>query len=142
MSFSEIYNIAGSAMQAQTTRLDTVASNLANADSIASSADSAYHALHPVFSAVYQNALGSSNDLAGALVSTDGVVADSSAVERRYEPENPLADGDGYIYASNVDTVQEMADMMSASRSYESSVEVLKRVNSMQSGLLNLGQTS
>lgn len=143
MSFSEIYNIAGSAMQAQTTRLDTVASNLANADSIASSADGAYHALHPVFSAVYQNALGSSSDdIAGAQVSTDGVVADSSAVERRYEPENPLADGDGYIYASNVDTVQEMADMMSASRSYESSVEVLKRVNSMQSGLLNLGQTS
>lgn len=142
MSFSEIYSIAGSAMQAQTTRLDTVASNLANADSIASSADGAYHALHPVFSAVYQSTLGSSDDIAGAQVSTDGVVADSSAVERRYEPENPMADSEGYIYASNVDTVQEMADMMSASRSYESSIEVLKRVNSMQDGLLSLGQTS
>jgi flagellar basal-body rod protein FlgC len=142
MSFSEIYSIAGSAMQAQTTRLDTVASNLANADSIASSADGAYHALHPVFSAVYQSTFNSSDDFAGAQVSTDGVVADSSAVERRYEPDNPLADGDGYIYASNVDTVQEMADMMSASRSYESSIEVLKRVNSMQDGLLSLGQTS
>ena len=128
MSFSDIYGIAGSAMQAQTLRLDTVASNLANADSIASSEADAYHALHPVFSAVYQSTLGSSDDVSGAQVATDGVIADSSAVERRYEPNNPLADSDGYIYASNVDTVQEMADMMSASRSYESSIEVLKRV--------------
>jgi flagellar basal-body rod protein FlgC len=142
MSFSEIYGIAGSAMQAQTIRLDTVASNLANADSTASSEAGAYHALRPVFSTVYQNALGSSDELSGAAVTTSGVIADSSAIQRRFEPDNPIADGDGYVYASNVDTVQEMADMMSASRSYESSVDVLKRVNSMQDGLLSLGQSS
>jgi flagellar basal-body rod protein FlgC len=142
MSFSEIYSIAGSAMQAQTIRLDTVASNLANADSTASSEAEAYHALRPVFSTVYQNTLGSNVDISGAQVITDGVIADSSAIQRRFEPDNPIADSDGYVYTSNVDTVQEMADMMSASRSYESSVDVLKRVNSMQDGLLSLGQTS
>jgi len=142
MSFSEIYSIAGSAMQAQTIRLDTVASNLANADSTAGSEAEAYHALRPVFSTVYQNALGTNNDISGAQVTTDGVIADSSAIQRRFEPDNPIADSDGYVYTSNVDTVQEMADMMSASRSYESSVDVLKRVNSMQDGLLSLGQTS
>lgn len=142
MSFSDIYGIAGSAMQAQTMWLDTVASNLANADSIAGSADGAYHAMRPIFSAVHQNAAEDSNAVSGAQVEVSGVVNDSSTIQQRYEPENPLADSDGYIYAANVNTVQEMADMMTASRSFESSVDVLKKVNSMQEGLLTLGQSS
>lgn len=146
MSFSDIYGIAGSAMQAQTERLDTVASNLANADSTASSESTAYHALRPVFATIYQNALDSNSDsdsdaITGAQVQVSNLVTDNSAIQRRYEPNNPMADGDGYIYASNVDSVQEMADMMSASRSFESSIDVLKRTNSMQQSLLKLGQS-
>jgi flagellar basal-body rod protein FlgC len=142
MSFSDIYGIAGSAMQAQTVRLDTVASNLANADSTFGSESTAYRALRPVFSTVYQSVLGDSGDsVTGAQVQVSNVETDSAAIQRRYEPDNPMADDDGYIYASNVDSVQEMADMMSASRSFESSIEVLKRANSMQQNLLKLGES-
>lgn len=142
MSFSDIYGIAGSAMQAQTVRLDTVASNLANADSTSGSENTAYRALRPVFATIYQSTLNYDSDaITGAQVQVSDVTTDQSAIQRRYEPSNPMADGDGYIYASNVDSVQEMADMMSASRSFESSIEVLKRANSMQQNLLKLGQS-
>jgi len=142
MSLSTIYGIAGSAMRAQTVRLDTVASNLANADSVAGSEAATYHAVHPIFSAVYQDALSDNTDSFGAQVDVSGVMTDSKQVAKQYDPNNPLADNDGYIYRSNVDSMQEMADMMSASRSFESSVQVLKRVDSMQENLLGLGQSA
>ena len=143
MSFDSIYNIAGSAMRAQTVRLDTVASNLANADSVAGSEAGAYHSIHPIFSTVYQDALSDSTDSVGVSVDVTGVMKDTGTqIEKEYDPNNPLADTNGYIYRSNVDNMQEMADMMSASRSFESAVQVLKRVDSMQDGLLNLGQSS
>lgn len=143
MSFDSIYGIAGSAMRAQTVRLDTVASNLANADSVAGSESAAYHSIHPVFSSVYQDALSDTTDEVGAEVDVTGIMKDTgSQIEKEYDPNNPLADTDGYIYRSNVDSMQEMADMMSASRSFESAVQVLKRVDSMQDGLLSLGQSS
>lgn len=141
MSFDSIYQIAGSAMQAQTMRLDTVASNLANADSTAGTEAEAYHAIHPVFSTIYQSVMDDSDSL-GAAVQVTGVIKDNTAPERAYDPSNPLADADGYIYHANVNSMQEMADMMSASRSFESAVQVLKRVDSMKDGLLSLGQSS
>lgn len=140
MSFNSIFNIAGSAMNAQTVRLNTVASNLANADSAADSADNAYQARKPVFAAVYSN--GSMNrrgSLEGAQVQVLDVVNSGREAQRRYEPGNPLADRDGYVFYPDVNVIEEMTDMMSATRSFETNVEVLNRVKSMQSGLLRLG---
>ncbi len=141
MSFDNIYDIAASAMRAQTVRLDTVASNLANADSAAGSADEAYHAVRPVFQSVYQQ-VQETGALGSASVAIADVVASQDAPLKRYEPGNPLADSDGYVWYANINSMEEMADMMSASRSFESSIEVLKRLGSMQQGLLGLGEQS
>jgi len=144
MAFNSIYDIAGSAMRAQSVRLNTIASNLANADSAASSEDQAFRAIKPVFSTIYQ-ALDTSGGLtakrlASANVTVAGIVQSDRAIDRRLEPGSPLADADGYVYYSNVNVVEEMADMMSASRTFQTSVDVITRVNSMQQGLLRLGQ--
>lgn len=141
MSFDSIYRIAGSAMNAQTVRLNTVASNLANADSAADSADNAYQARKPVFAAIYGNgSLQRGVGMEGAQVQVLDVVNAGREPQRRYEPGNPLADRDGYVYYPDVNVIEEMTDMMSATRSFETSVEVLNRVKSMQSGLLRLGE--
>ena len=138
MSFTTIYDIGGSAMRAQVMRLDTVASNLANADTAASSEAEAYRAIKPVFSALYTQDFD--NRSMSAEVQTLGVVQSDRAVESRYEPNSPLADADGYVFYSNVNPVAEMADMMSASRAFQTSVEVMGRVSAMQQSLLKLGQ--
>lgn len=139
MSFNKIYDIAGSAMRAQTVRLDTVASNLANADSAAASEDAAFRSIKPVFSTLYQK-IQDADGLGAASVQVAGIVQSDRQVEKRLEPTNPMADQDGFVYYSNVNVVEEMADMMSASRGFETSVEVINRINSMQQGLLRLGQ--
>jgi len=140
MSFNRIYDIAGSAMRAQTVRLDTVASNLANVDAASGSEATAYRAIKPVFQTVYQN-VAEVGGLGAATVDIAGVVQSNRAVEQRYDPDNPLADADGNVFYSNVNTVDEMADMMSASRGFETAVNVLNRIGSMQQGLLRLGQS-
>ncbi|WP_404338596.1 flagellar basal body rod protein FlgC [Pseudoalteromonas mariniglutinosa] len=138
MSFNSIYEISGSAMRAQVMRLDTIASNLANSDTASTTEEGAYRALKPVFSAMYQS---TQNDRSvSASVNTLGVTESDRTVEQRFEPNNPLANADGYVFYSNVNVLEEMADMMSASRSYETSVEVMGRVNSMQQSILKLGQ--
>ena len=133
MSFKDISNIAGSAMAAQSVRLNTIASNLANADTAAASEAEAYRARKPVFAAVME----SDN---GARVQVLDVVESADPVRKVYEPGNPLADADGMVVYSNVNSVAEMADMMSASRAFETNVEVLGRIKSMQASLLKLGE--
>ncbi|AQZ93739.1 flagellar basal body rod protein FlgC [Halopseudomonas phragmitis] len=141
MSFDSIYRIAGSAMNAQTVRLNTVASNLANAESAASSEDAVYKARKPVFAAVYENGeLTRPVGMGGAHVQVLDVVTTGRDPQRRYEPGNPLANAEGYVYYPDVNSIEEMTDMMSASRSFETSVEVLNRIKSMQQGLLRLGE--
>ncbi|MED5607177.1 MULTISPECIES: flagellar basal body rod protein FlgC [unclassified Pseudomonas] len=143
MALDSIYRIAGSAMTAQTVRLNTVASNLANADSAASSADAAYKARKPMFAAVYGNdELSRDAGMGGARVQVLDVVTSGTQAQRRYEPNNPLANRDGYVYYPDVNEIEEMTDMMSATRSFETSVDVLNRVRSMQQGLLKLGEQS
>ncbi|MBY6199141.1 flagellar basal body rod protein FlgC [Vibrio hangzhouensis] len=142
MSFTDIYSIAGSAMTAQTVRLNTVASNLANADAVSANPDDAYKALKPVFATVYsqtQLAAGQ-NVYPNAEVRIVDVVQSDAKAEQRFEPNNPLANEEGYVYYPGVDVVAEMADMMSATRSFETNVEVLANVKSMQQGLLRLGE--
>ncbi|WP_271411282.1 flagellar basal body rod protein FlgC [Pseudomonas sp. Q1-7] len=141
MSFDAIYRIAGSAMNAQTVRLNTVASNLANADSASASATDTYQARKPMFAAVYENGeLTRDAGLGGAHVQVLDVVTSGRDPVRRYEPGNPLADRDGYVFYPDVNQIEEMTDMMSATRSFETNVEVLNRVKSMQQGLLRLGE--
>ena len=139
MGFNAIYQIAGSAMNAQMIRLNTVASNLANADTPASSADSVYQARVPVFSAVMSQA--SSEVSAGESVAVTAIRQQPGSVAR-FEPNHPLADEQGYVYYPAINTVDQMADMMSASRSFETNVDVLTNVKSMQQSLLRLGEVS
>ncbi|MEL0642269.1 flagellar basal body rod protein FlgC [Pseudoalteromonas aliena] len=138
MSFNSIYDASGSAMRAQVIRLDTIASNLANADTAAGSEADAYKALKPVFSALYKQTQDGQS--ISASVDVLGITESNRTVEQRYEPNNPIANDDGYVFYSNVNVLEEMADMMSASRSYQTSVEVMGRVNSMQQSILKLGQ--
>jgi flagellar basal-body rod protein FlgC len=133
MSFKDISTIAGSAMTAQSVRLNTIASNLANADTAAPSEAEAYRARKPVFAAVMEND-------AGGRVQVLDVVQSADPVRKVYEPGNPLANAEGMVVYSNVNSVAEMADMMSASRAFETNVEVLGRIKSMQASLLKLGE--
>jgi flagellar basal-body rod protein FlgC len=132
MSFKGIAQIAGSAMSAQTVRMNTVASNLANAGT-ADTEDSAYRARKPVFAAVYQNA--------GARVQVLDVIQSDEPLNARHEPGHPMANDEGMVYYSNVSAVEEMTDMMAASRAYSTSIEVLSRINGMQQELLKMGQS-
>lgn len=138
MSFKQISQIAGSAMSAQTVRLNTIASNLANAQSAAGSEGEAYRARKPVFAALAQ--AGGEQGLAGSRVQVLDVVQSDEPLRKVYEPENPLANDNGEVFYPNVNSVAEMTDMLSASRAFETNVEVLSRVKSMQASLLRLGE--
>ena len=137
MSFFNIFDIAGSAMSSETVRLNVTASNLANAQSVGGSEATTYHARHPVFSAVMKSLQGDA-DIYGVQV-TD-VVESKAPMEKRYQPENPLANEEGYVFLPNVNIVDEMANMISASRSYQSNVEVLNTTKDLLLGTLRLGQ--
>jgi flagellar basal-body rod protein FlgC len=139
MSMFRIFDISGSAMSAQSVRLNTTASNLANANTIASSPDAAYRSRQPVFQTVMNsNAGASAPESAGVRVA--GVVETSAAPARLYEPGSPMADKDGYIYMSNVNPVDELVNMISASRSYQSNVEVLNTSKELLMRTLSIGQ--
>lgn len=140
MSLFGIMDIAGSAMSAQSLRLNTTASNLANADSVSSSADTTYKARRPVFAAMYEDALGMNSEVGSAKVSVEEVVESEFDSIKEYMPNHPLADSDGYIYRPNVNPVEEMADMVSASRSYQTSVQVAESAKQMLLSTLRLGK--
>lgn len=132
----KIFDIASTGMSAQSLRLNTVASNLANADSVAESADSAYRARMPVFQEMQVG-----RDGAGSGVAMRGIVESREDVQMLYQPENPLADANGYVYRSNVNVVEEMANMTSASQSYKTNVEMLSTVKRLMLATLRLGQS-
>jgi flagellar basal-body rod protein FlgC len=137
MSLFKIFDIAGSAMSAQTVRLNTTASNLANAESVGSSEETTYRARQPVFSSMLK-AMHGDSDAVGVRVL--GVVESQEPIMQRYAPENPLANEQGYVYQPNVNAVDEMVNMISASRSYQNSVEVLDTSKQMLLATLRLGQ--
>ena len=137
MSLFNVFNVAGSAMSAQSVRLNTTASNLANAESVAGNPDDVYKARHPVFKAV-MNELSPKEG--SASVQVTGIVESQAPPQQRYEPENPLANEQGYIYTSNINAVDEMANMIAASRAYQNNVEVMKTSKQMLLNTLRLGQ--
>jgi flagellar basal-body rod protein FlgC len=154
MSYANLFDISGRAMDAQSVRLNTVASNLANAQSAASSVNQVYRARHPIFAAVQESALQQLNGMeqangwssvdddgqGGAGVQVLGIAESEAPLDKRYEPGHPLADKDGYVLYPNVNVVEEMADMISASRSFQINVEMLQSAKTMAQRLLALGQ--
>ena len=149
MSLSSVFHIAGSGMSAQSTRLNTVSSNIANAETVSSSIEQTYRARHPVFATVFaenlqgngsQPALFADHDQAGKGVQVLGIVEDQSNVQMRYEPDHPMANEDGYVFYPNVNVVEEMADMISASRAFQTNVEMMNTAKQMMQRVLTLGQ--
>lgn len=145
MSLTNIFNIAGSGMHAQSARLNTTASNIANAETASSSAGETYRGRHPVFAAVHNAAMGSSSAFdstsgQSASVRVAGIVESQEPLQRRYEPSHPLADADGYVFYPNVNVVEEMTNMISASRSFQVNVEVMNSAKQMIQRVLTLGQ--
>lgn len=133
----KIFDIAGSGLSAQSVRLNTVASNLANADSVSGDPKAVYKARHPVFEAV-KASLGGQQD-GNAAVRVRGITESTAAPTARYEPGNPLANSDGYVYSPNVNVVEEMVDMISASRAYQNNVEVMNTSKELMLATLKLG---
>lgn len=144
MSLNSIFDIAGSGMSAQSVRLNTTASNIANADSAASSTGEVYRARKPIFSAIQQNAMDgfmpSMQGQASRGVQIQGIVETDAALDMRYQPDHPLADEEGFVMYPNVNVVEEMADMLSASRSFQTNVDVMDAAKTMMQRILTLGQ--
>ncbi len=127
-------------MTAQTVRLNTIASNLANANSAASSESATYHARKPVFAAIAERTKLGEGQYGGAQVQVLDVLQSTEPLRKAYEPDHPMANEDGIVFYPNVNSVAEMTDMMAASRAFETNVEVMHRVKSMQHALLKLGE--
>ena len=134
MSLLNVFEIAGSAMTAQSQRLNVVASNLANADSVTSPNGQVYRAKHILFS---EQALSGTT---GSGVQVVGVTEDSSPGRQVYDPKHPLADARGYVAMPNVSPVEEMVNMIGAARSYQNNVEVLNTAKTLMLKTLTLGQ--
>ncbi len=134
MSLSNIFSVAGSAMNAQSQRLNTVASNLANADSATSADGTPYKAKQVVFAATPMGENGATG------VNVAAVVEDQSPMKQVYDPKNPLADEKGYVTMPNVNVVEEMVNMISASRSYQSNVDMMNTTKTLLLKTLSLGQ--
>ncbi|WP_395344375.1 flagellar basal body rod protein FlgC [Ningiella sp. W23] len=138
MSLFNVMNIATTGMSAEGVRLNTTASNIANANSVSSSYEDTYRARHPVFAAALDQA--SADQTKGVGVQVKGIVESDKPLQIEYAPGNPMADENGYIYKSNVNIVQEMADMMSASKAYETNVQVADTTKQIFRRVLQLGQ--
>lgn len=136
MSLLNILGISGTAVSAQSQRLNVVASNLANADSVAGPDGQAYRARHVVF----QAQSGASADAGQVGVRVVDVVEDPTPGKRLHDPSHPLADAEGYVTQSNVNVVEQMVDMISASRSYQNNVEVMNTAQQLALKTLQLGQ--
>lgn len=138
MSMFQIFNVAGSAVSAQSQRLNVVASNLANADTVAGPDGQAYKARQVVFQTVLMGTGTQPEAAAGVRVST--VREDTSAGRRVHDPKHPGADADGYVTYSNVNSVEEIVNMISASRSYQNSIEVMNTARTLLQKTLQMGQ--
>ncbi len=134
MSMFSIFNVSGSAISSQAQRLNVVASNLANADAVAGPDGKGYKARQVVFETV---PMGSD---AAAGVKVSGIQESQEALKRVYNPSHPSADTDGYVTQSNVNPVEEMVNMISASRSYQNNVEVMNTAKTLLLKTLQMGQ--
>jgi len=127
-------------MSAQSVRLNTVASNLANADVVNTNENNVYRSRQPVFSAVMDALNTGGNNDASASVRVAGIVESKAAARKEYQPDHPLANKDGYIFKSNVNSIEEMANMMAASRAYQNNVEVFNTSKQLLLKTLSMGR--
>ena len=135
MSLFNVFDISSSAIAAQSQRLNTVASNIANADSVAGPDGQTYRAKQVVFQAT-----AAESGEGPAKVQVAAVVEDTAAPRKVFDPKHPMADSEGYISMPNVNIVEEMVNMMSASRSYQSNIEVMNTAKNLLLKVLTLGQ--
>ncbi|OIN07731.1 flagellar basal body rod protein FlgC [Oceanisphaera psychrotolerans] len=138
MSLFKVFDISGSAMSAQSVRLNTTASNLANVDSVSSSLNETYRARKAVFAADLDQALSDRQQSVGVKVT--GIVETDTPLQKEFRPDHPMADQDGFIYKPNVNVVEEMTDMLSASRNYQTNVQVADAAKQMLQQTLRLGK--
>lgn len=145
MSLMNIFDISGTGMSAQTVRMNATASNMANGQTASSSVEETYRARYPVFSAIHadymEQAFGEESvGAANAGVQVLGVVESDKPLQPRYEPDNPLANEEGYVFYPNVNMVEEMANMITTSRAFQANVEVMNSAKTMMQRVLTLGQ--
>lgn len=135
MSGFSIFDVAGSALAAQSVRLNTVASNLANAESVTGDPNTVFRAKEPIFAAT---PVTDDQNLPGVRVQE--ITESTAAPVKRYEPGHPLADGQGYVYAPAIDPVEQMVNMISAARSYQANVEMMTTVRDLTLRTISLGR--
>jgi flagellar basal-body rod protein FlgC len=141
MSLLTVFEIAGSAMSAQSQRLNAVASNLANADSVTSTNGQPYRSKQVIFSAVpIAGSARAGTGAAASGVAVTGVIEDSAPGRRVYDPKHAVADAQGYVTMPNVNTVEEMVNMIAASRAYQNNIEMLNTAKTLMLKTLTLGQ--
>ena len=138
MALDNIFGIAGSALNAQTVRMNATASNLANAGTVASSDKDAFRGKRVTFKTIMET-LPNGNDLANkGGVKVSGISDDPKSISRMSDPGNPAADKDGYVYLSNVNEMSEMVEMMAAARSYQNNVEVVNTARQLMMRTLDI----
>ncbi|WP_163834088.1 flagellar basal body rod protein FlgC [Spartinivicinus ruber] len=148
MALVNVFNIAGSGMSAQSVRINTVASNIANAETVSSSIDQTYRARYPVFTAIspqqqnvsFNQLLHEQQPQTEKGVMVKAIVESKAPLQRRYEPEHPMANDEGYVFYPNINVVEQMTDMISASRSFQTNVEIMNTAKTMLQKVLTLGQ--
>ena len=138
MSLYNIFGIAGSALSANSVMLNTTASNIANAQSVSSSSGDTYKGKYPVFETLYKNKINKTMHSPGVQV-TDVVPGNAEPI-RKHSPNHPMADADGFIYTANINIIEEMANMIAASRSYQTNLQVATTAKQLLQRTLTLGQ--
>lgn len=140
MSLFNAINVAATSLDAQSTRLNTISSNLANANAVSSSAEETYRAQYPVFEAMFNEltAANGMDSVSGVRVS--GITQSDMPAIQEYVPSHPMADADGFIYRPAINSVQEMASMMEASRSYQDNIEAMNTAKQLILRTLTLGR--
>lgn len=141
MSLMDIFDITGAAMSAQSVRLNTTASNLANADTVGKTAETTYRARQPVFAALMAESRQDMHSTTpeGVSVQVLGIVEKSGPLAMEYNPGHPMANEKGYIYRPNVNTMEEMANMIEASRAYQVDAELANTVKELALRTLSIG---
>jgi flagellar basal-body rod protein FlgC len=140
MSLFNVFNTAGSALNAQTIRLNTTASNLANAESVNGDPSKVYRARHPVFQSMMDGSASSFDGEDSTVgVRVLGVVESAAPPTMRYQPDHPLANKDGYVYMSNVNSIEEMTNMISANRSFATNVEAINTARDLLLKTISMG---
>lgn len=140
MSLFNVFNVSGSALNAETIRLNTTASNLANAESVNGDPTKVYRARHPVFQAMLDDSGTSFDDEDSSTgVRVLGVTESTAPPTMRYQPDHPLANKDGYVYMSNVNSIEEMTNMISANRSFATNIEAINTARDLLLKTISMG---